>query len=346
MKKKVYLSPSNQTNNAYAYGNTTEAVQCGRISEFCRKALVRCGIETMVEQYETMEYRCKSSDRFGADLHVPIHTNACNRNVAGTRMFCNSIPGAGYNACKAISKYLFPLSPGTSESITVSDFYEIVYPKAPTAYVECEFHDVPEMAKWIIEHAEDIGEAIAHGICDYLGETYIAPSKAGSATPANNTAVKSESIKVGSLVSIKKGACYTTTNKIIPQWVLNQKWYIASINGTRAVLGQNEKKTNNINSPVDTKYLEVVSVAATNTVKTETKKEATCMISLPVLSNGMGGGYVKTLQILLNKYNNAKLAEDGVFGPNTETAVKAYQKNRGLEVDGVVGAKTWAQLLK
>lgn len=275
-KKKVYLSPSNQTNNAYAYGNTTEAVQCGRISEFCRKALVRCGIETMVEQYETMEYRCKSSDRFGADLHVPIHTNACNRNVAGTRMFCNSIPGAGYNACKAISKYLFPLSPGTSESITVSDFYEIVYPKAPTAYVECEFHDVPEMAKWIIEHAEDIGEAIAHGICDYLGETYIAPNKAGATTPAKNEPVKSNNI----------------------------------------------------------------------TVKTETKKEATCMISLPVLSNGMGGGYVKTLQILLNKYNNAKLAEDGVFGPNTETAVKAYQKSRGLEVDGIVGAKTWTQLLK
>ena len=29
MSYKVYLSPSNQTDNRYAYGNTTEAVQCG-----------------------------------------------------------------------------------------------------------------------------------------------------------------------------------------------------------------------------------------------------------------------------------------------------------------------------
>ena len=30
---KVYLSPSNQTENRYAYGNTNEAEQCGRIAE-------------------------------------------------------------------------------------------------------------------------------------------------------------------------------------------------------------------------------------------------------------------------------------------------------------------------
>ena len=36
---KVYLSPSNQTDNRYAYGNTTEAVQCGKIADACRIAL-------------------------------------------------------------------------------------------------------------------------------------------------------------------------------------------------------------------------------------------------------------------------------------------------------------------
>lgn len=33
---------------------------------------------------------------------------------------------------------------------------------------------------------------------------------------------------------------------------------------------------------------------------------------------------------------------DGIFGKATETAVKAYQKRKGLEDDGQVGAKTWA----
>ena len=35
---------------------------------------------------------------------------------------------------------------------------------------------------------------------------------------------------------------------------------------------------------------------------------------------------------------------DGMFGPRTENAVKAFQKYYGLGVDGVVGPLTWAKL--
>jgi murein L,D-transpeptidase YcbB/YkuD len=36
------------------------------------------------------------------------------------------------------------------------------------------------------------------------------------------------------------------------------------------------------------------------------------------------------------------ITADGIFGPKTETAVKAYQKRHGLVVDGLVGIKTWS----
>ena len=36
---------------------------------------------------------------------------------------------------------------------------------------------------------------------------------------------------------------------------------------------------------------------------------------------------------------------DGVYGPMTEEAVKAYQKANGLTVDGIVGPKTWSKLI-
>lgn len=58
---KVYLSPSDQTKNRYAYGNTTEAIQCGKIAAACKAALERCGIEVMVGQYDTMANRCAAS---------------------------------------------------------------------------------------------------------------------------------------------------------------------------------------------------------------------------------------------------------------------------------------------
>lgn len=173
MTKKVYLSPSDQTSNRYAYGNTTEAVQCGKIAEACRVALVRCGIEVKVGQYDTMANRCAASNAFGADLHVPIHTNAFNGKVTGTRMFCYNSNGEGYKACQAIFDVVSPITPGTSESISVnSELYEVRVPAAPTAYIECEFHDNADTAKWIIEHTTDLGEAIAHGICNYFGITY------------------------------------------------------------------------------------------------------------------------------------------------------------------------------
>ena len=173
MTKKVYLSPSDQTSNRYAYGNTTEAVQCGKIAEACRVALVRSGIEVKVGQYDTMANRCAASNAFGADLHVPIHTNAFNGKVTGTRMFCYNSNGEGYKACRAIFDVVSPITPGTSESISVnSDLFEVRVPAAPTAYIECEFHDNADTAKWIIEHTTDLGEAIAHGICNYFGIMY------------------------------------------------------------------------------------------------------------------------------------------------------------------------------
>ena len=173
MPKKVYLSPSDQTKNYYAYGNTTEAIQCGKIAEACRKALVRCGVEVMVGQYDTMTNRCKASDTFGADLHVPIHTNAYNGKVGGTRVFCYNKTGEGYKAARAVFNVLAPVTPGTSESISVNaNLFEVRVPAAPTVYVECDFHDVPKIAKWIIENTTVIGEAIANGICNYFGIKY------------------------------------------------------------------------------------------------------------------------------------------------------------------------------
>ena len=60
---------------------------------------------------------------------------------------------------------------------------------------------------------------------------------------------------------------------------------------------------------------------------------------METLKNGCKGEDVKTLQKLLG------LTPDGVFGPNTQKAVKEYQKNNGLYDDGVVGPKTWAKLM-
>lgn len=176
MAKKIFISPSNQTGNTYAYGNTNEAVQCGRIATALETALKRCGFETKLMHYHSIANKVAAANTWGADLYLPVHTNAYNGKTTGTRMMAYNLTGNGYKACKAIFNRLAPVTPGTSENIsTRTDLYEINNPNAPTAYIEVDFHDNVTVAKWLIEHPTEIGEAICQGVCDYFGYTYVAP---------------------------------------------------------------------------------------------------------------------------------------------------------------------------
>lgn len=173
MAKKIFLSPSNQDKNTYSYGNTTEDVQCGKIAKVCEAALKRCGFEVKLEQYDTMQNRVAHSDAWGADLHVPIHTNAFNNKVGGTRVFYYKAGTDGQKAAQAVFNALKSITPGTIDACQQNTaLYETRTPKAPSVYVEAEFHDVAEYAKWIVEHTTEIGEAICKGICAHFGVAY------------------------------------------------------------------------------------------------------------------------------------------------------------------------------
>lgn len=63
----------------------------------------------------------------------------------------------------------------------------------------------------------------------------------------------------------------------------------------------------------------------------------------PTLRRGDAGDDVKRLQQELCDLGYG-ISVDGKFGSATEQAVKKFQKEHGLTVDGVVGAKTWAAL--
>jgi N-acetylmuramoyl-L-alanine amidase len=176
MAKKIYISPSSQTTNKYAKGNTTEAIQCRKIAVALVPALERCGFDAMTNLTGDMYARTSESNKWGADLHVPIHTNAHNKKVMGTRLFSYDLKGEGYKACKAIMATLAPITPGTSDSITANkSLYEVKKANAPTAYIEVGFHDNVTEALWIIDNTEAIAETICKGICKYFSVPYVDP---------------------------------------------------------------------------------------------------------------------------------------------------------------------------
>lgn len=66
----------------------------------------------------------------------------------------------------------------------------------------------------------------------------------------------------------------------------------------------------------------------------------------PTLRMGMEGPPVALLQERLRAKGVYSGNLDGIFGAQTEAAVKAFQERSGLEADGVVGPATWQALLR
>jgi peptidoglycan hydrolase-like protein with peptidoglycan-binding domain len=68
--------------------------------------------------------------------------------------------------------------------------------------------------------------------------------------------------------------------------------------------------------------------------------------NFPVLRRRMRGPAVRDLQERLRAKGFLRASADGVFGPETQAAVKAAQRQYQLPADGIVGRATWEALLR
>ena len=74
-------------------------------------------------------------------------------------------------------------------------------------------------------------------------------------------------------------------------------------------------------------------------------------LSWPLLRQGqsapgpMAVEPIRSLQYLLRQHGQPEVVVDGIFGPITEAAVRAFQQSRGLLVDGIVGNQTWPAIV-
>jgi peptidoglycan hydrolase-like protein with peptidoglycan-binding domain len=86
-------------------------------------------------------------------------------------------------------------------------------------------------------------------------------------------------------------------------------------------------------------------LARTAVTSSEEEPLTTSTISpWPLVRQGDQHHPVETLQYLL-RARGRNLTVDGIFGPATDAAVRAFQQQRGLAVDGVVGPATWSALI-
>lgn len=84
----------------------------------------------------------------------------------------------------------------------------------------------------------------------------------------------------------------------------------------------------------------------TSPTASTSENSSTVKASFPVLQLGMRGEAVVGLQERLRAKGFLRGQADGVFGSETQAAVKAAQEQYKLKPDGVVGSQTWMLILR
>ena len=89
-----------------------------------------------------------------------------------------------------------------------------------------------------------------------------------------------------------------------------------------------------------------VPACVDGTIPTPTPEPTPTPSTKPTLRRGDKGPYVVDMQTKLNRlgYDLGPCGIDGDFGRATEKAVKAFQGDHGLKVDGICGPATWSAL--
>lgn len=175
---KVYLSPSNQPDNTYNGVATNERDNCRAIANKVKLSLERCGIEVKIGLKGSDNV--SESNAFGADLHLPIHTNAFNKKARGASVLVHSKAAGNMKYATPILNNLKAIVLKQDNGRGISerpDLKELYGTKMVAIYIEVDFHDVPEVAKWLTSEHEKIAEAITKGVCEGAGIKYIAPKE-------------------------------------------------------------------------------------------------------------------------------------------------------------------------
>lgn len=210
---KIYISPSMQKSNTYAYGKTNEMEQCNRIADCLVTHLKRNGFEVKkAPKGQSMEKNIAESNKWKADLHIPIHTNAGGGKGPLVMVYSKAAENMKYASpiydyLRANSLNEKGLGVRVGNTMTNGNYMpaELQATKAIAIYCECEFHDDKTLARWIINNVDKIAESIAKGICRATGKAYVPTSRAKLYRVQIGSFTKEENAKVLVDKAIKAG---------------------------------------------------------------------------------------------------------------------------------------------
>lgn len=101
----------------------------------------------------------------------------------------------------------------------------------------------------------------ANAICSPINTKYLSVIKADSTASASQSPASSTAIKANDVVAISKNAVYYGGANV-PDWVIAKQWIVKEVSGDRAVIDKSSDGKNAICSPINVKYLTIVSTSS------------------------------------------------------------------------------------
>lgn len=272
------------------------------------------------------------------DISISTRVTRINRqNLTLLVTFAYNAFGTTFNSASGLEVFYSPSNPKSSESKRLAEdlYAELVQGTSQngrgvktldvgvlsnvncvSSLIEAGFMTNLREAQLMINplFQTEVGEEACHGVCNYLGVSYL---------PRDN---------LSNYPLLRRG---NSNNFVfLLQFILNQFGYNLSVDG---IFGVNTEKA--VRDFQQKNGLSVDGLVGQNTWKTLLNLPA-----YPLLKRGYSDSYVKFLQQLLESYLIPVGTIDGIFGSRTENAVKQFQQENNLSVDGIVGKNTWNAL--
>lgn len=149
--------------------------------------LKRCGFDVILAAPEDtpdvpLQTRCARANSAKADLFVSVHANALtgswgSQNGIETYFYTGSKKGK--LAAELIHEQLISACGLSNRGVKTAGFYVLKYTNMPAVLCECGFMDNLSEAKLLLmdSYRQKCAEAIARGVSNYLGTTYIPEPK-------------------------------------------------------------------------------------------------------------------------------------------------------------------------
>ena len=255
---------------------------------------------------DSLSKRCSTANASRVDIFVSIHFNAFNRQANGTEVFATS--DTGRKIAKPVLDEIVKLGFFNRGVKSGSHLYVLKNTDMPAILIECCFIDSQKDMN--LYNPEAMANAIVKGLTGKLPSVPVNPVQ------------DEEDNADATILRLQK-----SLNRL----------KITDRNGRALVedgfTGANTK------SAVE-KFQTIVGVQPTGIADSTTWNAINLILAKRIIRpNHAGGAVVRYLQYRLG------VEADGVYGPQTEVAIKNFQKQNGLAADGIVGPASWQKLI-